>query len=70
MSNPPRPPQQPPVPKPPDPKVGTTAWISCRAKAGCQGKQAVYQMAFTLASGGRSIRYRCSTCGGVFHLTY
>jgi len=55
-------------------------WMSCRASEGCEGKQAeiVWSKAaqpvnpgggFNPQAGGRSIRYRCLTCGQPFHVS-
>lgn len=54
-------------------------WIKCRARKECEGNQAVevFQRAnapvsvdggFEPNAGGRSIRYRCLTCNGTFHV--
>jgi hypothetical protein len=65
------------VGKPEEKKV----WINCRATEGCPGKQAVIVFsrqnsptdpsgsgAFVPEAGGRTIRYRCLTCGKAFHI--
>ena len=55
-------------------------WMSCRATAGCEGKQAEIVFSrvaqpmmpgggFNPQAGSRSIRYRCLTCGQPFHVT-
>jgi hypothetical protein len=62
--------RKPPVPPPVDPMAGKSVWMKCRARAGCEGNSCVYQMRFRLPAGGQSIRYRCATCGGSFHITY
>lgn len=79
MSNPFQPPskppakggdKKPPVPLPRDPQAGKSVWMKCRAKAACEGNNCVYVRKFRLPAGGQSIRYRCSTCNGTFHITY
>ena len=45
-----------------------SVWISCRAKAGCEGKMAVMVFKQKLPEGGQVIRYRCMTCRGSFHI--
>ena len=62
-------PRKRPRKKPKDPMAGKVVWISCRARAGCEGKQAKITMRFKLPQGGTSIRYRCLTCNGVFVVT-
>lgn len=52
----------------PDPDVGKEVWMSCRAKDSCKGNYAKIVMKFKLPAGGRSIRYRCLACNGVFHI--
>ena len=59
----------PPKPAPKDKDAGKVVWISCRARDGCDGKQAIYVMKHKLPQGGTSYRYRCKTCGGAFHIT-
>lgn len=46
-----------------------TVWVSCRAKAGCDGKEARLVFKRKLGSGGKTIRYRCLKCNGAFHIT-
>lgn len=53
-----------------DKQIGTTVWISCRAKQGCPGRQAVLKMKSKLPQGGTAIRYTCTVCKGSFHITY
>ena len=54
-------------------------WIKCRARATCEGNTAVIVYArqsvstsnsggFEPNSGGKSVRYRCLTCKGTFHI--
>lgn len=43
-------------------------WINCRAKAGCEGKEATLVMTANNPGGGRILRYRCMTCKGTWHL--
>jgi len=58
------------VPPKPQKKAGTkTVWITCRAKAGCDGKQAILVFEKKLPQGGTARRYRCTTCNGSFHIT-
>lgn len=80
MSNPFQPPskpparggnnKKPPTPLPPDPQAGKSVWMKCRAKANCEGNTCIYIRKFRLPTGGQSIRYRCTTCTGTFHITY
>jgi len=56
-------------------------WIACRAKEGCPGTYAEIIMvrnqaggpgtigAFNASMGGRFVRYRCLTCGGIFSIS-
>jgi len=64
---------RPKVQRQPPPKVdkdvGKTVWVNCRAKASCEGHESKITMKFKLQNGGNSIRYRCLTCNGVFHIT-
>jgi len=59
-------PKKMPPRKPPEQK---TVWITCRAKAGCEGKQATLVFENKLPEGGTARRYRCQTCNGVFYIT-
>jgi hypothetical protein len=59
-----------PAPKNNDPDIGREVFINCRARAGCKGKLVKITMKFKLATGGNSIRYRCLTCKGAFHITF
>jgi len=47
-------------------------WISCRASEACEGNKAyatlIFQKPIT-AGGGKTTRYRCTTCKGVFTIT-
>ena len=63
----PRPKRKPPPPR--KPLKQKTVWITCRAKAGCEGKQATLVFENKLPEGGTARRYRCLTCGGAFHIT-
>jgi hypothetical protein len=65
-----KPDRKPPRPLPVDPNAGKTMWLKCRAKAGCEGNSCTYQMRFQLPAGGQSVRYRCNTCSGSFHITF
>jgi len=54
------------------PKQGDEVWMSCRANANCEGTKAVivFMQKHPLQhGGGTSIRYRCQTCNGAFHIT-
>ena len=55
-------------------------WIACRSKEGCTGNYAEMihvriqnptpgMGQFEVAAGGKVIRYRCVTCGGVFTIS-
>ena len=55
-------------------------WMACRGTTGCEGQQAEVIFSrvaqpitsdggFQPHAGGRSIRYRCLTCGQPFHIT-
>jgi hypothetical protein len=47
-------------------------WIKCRASEACDGNEAIPTMVFTkpiTQGGGRTTRYRCTTCKGVFTIT-
>jgi hypothetical protein len=56
-----------PVPAPP--VAEKIVWIACRAKQGCEGKQAKVVMQNKTPGGGSATRYRCLTCGGSFHIS-
>jgi len=47
-------------------------WMSCRAAEHCDGNQAyatlIFRKKFT-EGGGRTTRYRCTKCNGVFTIT-
>lgn len=56
-------------------------WMACRGTTGCPGNQAEVvfchvaqpltpEGGFNPQAGGRSIRYRCLTCGQPFHVTF
>lgn len=60
--------QTPPKPAPKDPDAGKIVWISCRAKRGCDGKQATIVFRKRTPGGGVAARYRCMTCSGAFHI--
>ena len=62
------------------PKAGDIVWVACRAKNACEGQQAEIVFlrshgapashgTFNAAAGGRTIRYKCLTCGQPFHIT-
>jgi len=55
-------------------------WIKCRATENCEGNEAILVSKrihkplkaagdFNAQMGGATIRYRCTTCKGVFHVT-
>jgi hypothetical protein len=47
-------------------------WIKCRASEACDGNQAYATMIITrpaTAGGGRTTRYRCCKCNGMFQIT-
>ena len=50
-------------------KVNKQVWMACRATPGCQGKEALIVFRTKLATGGKTIRYRCLGCKGSFHVT-
>ena len=61
------------------PQEKKIVWMACRATEGCKGNQAEIVFIQTSASnlpgggfvpeaGGRSIRYKCLTCGKPFHV--
>ena len=59
----------PPKPPPPHPDVGKQVWVKCRGSRPCGGNTAKIAIVFKLKTGGKSIRYRCTDCNGVFHIT-
>ena len=65
---------------PTEAKKPEIVWVACRAREGCEGKQAevVFSRAhnatmpnggFLPVAGGRTIRYTCLTCKGSFHIS-
>jgi hypothetical protein len=50
-------------------KINKKVWVACRAKARCEGKESLMVFKRKLATGGKTIRYRCLTCGCSFHVT-
>ena len=50
-------------------KINKKVWVACRAKPLCEGKEALMVFKSKLASGGKTIRYKCLTCGCSFHVT-
>ena len=44
-------------------------WISCRSKAHCPGNEALVVFKRSMPKGGKTIRYRCTTCNGAFHIS-
>ena len=63
-----KPKKTPPKPAPKHKDAGKVVWISCRAKAGCEGNQA--ELVFRNKTGGEgtTARYKCMSCGGAFHI--
>ena len=68
--------QNPQAPAEPPKKI---VWIKCRASEGCEGNQAEIVFvhnaspvsgdgSFIPEAGGRSVRYKCTTCGNPFHV--
>jgi hypothetical protein len=53
-----------------DPDIGKEVFVNCRAKQSCPGQRSKIVMKFKLPAGGTSIRYRCLTCKGTFHITF
>jgi hypothetical protein len=56
---------------------GKVVWIACRAHENCPGNHAVMLSTRTVppapgqfipTQGARSVRYRCTTCNGVFSI--
>ena len=45
-----------------------TVWIKCRAREKCEGNQATVVFKKRRPGGGWSVRYRCLSCGGTFHV--
>lgn len=43
-------------------------WMNCQAPGKCEGTQAVLIMKFITKGVGRTFRYKCTTCGGHFHI--
>jgi len=67
MSNP----QPPDLPEQPQTVDKDVVWMNCRAKKGCEGHyaKAVFKKTIPLVDGGgESVRYRCMTCNGVWHI--
>lgn len=59
----------PPKPAPPrKPQKKEVLWMACRAKTGCPGQQAERVWSSKTPGGGNAVRYRCTTCGGSFHI--
>jgi len=56
------------APKPQAKPVEETVWMSCRAKQGCEGKQAKVVFRKRTGGGGVASRFRCLACGGSFHI--
>ena len=47
-------------------------WMKCRASEACDGNQAYATMIFArpfVQGGGKTVRYRCLKCNGVFSIT-
>jgi len=65
---------------PTQPQSGDKVWIMCRAKNACEGQQAeivfiqrpgqgAKRGEFVPTAGGKTIRYKCLTCGQPFHIS-
>ena len=63
------------MPKKKDEQEPKIVHITCHAKAGCDGTNAVMMKvsdrnlnlgAGAIAGGGKTVRYRCQSCNGVF----
>lgn len=59
----------PPKPKPKRNTPKRIVWVACRARAGCEGKQCEIVWDKKTKGGGRNLRYKCTTCGGAFHVS-
>jgi hypothetical protein len=60
--------KKPPKPAPQKEQKVEIVWMSCRARAGCEGKQQQVVWKHRQPGGGFNFRYRCTTCNGVWHL--
>lgn len=61
----------PKAPPPPHPDVGKEVLMTCRVKGrSCPGRLMRITMVFSLPEGGNAYRYRCTTCNGVFHISF
>jgi hypothetical protein len=72
MQNVPKVPNLRPQPSAPE-KGKNVVWMSCRARAHCEGKYAKLTLTktnSTMAGGGTWRRYQCESCGGVWTLTH
>lgn len=49
-------------------KKGDTAWVSCRAREKCEGKQATIVSHKKREGGGHKTVYRCKSCDHLFVL--
>lgn len=49
-------------------KKGDTAWVSCRAREKCEGKQATIVSHKKREGGGHKTVYRCKSCNHLFVL--
>lgn len=56
----------PPKPQKKQPEV--TVWMACRAARPCGGQQATVVWQKKTPGGGTDSRYRCTKCGGSFHI--
>lgn len=57
----------PPVPKPK--KERKRVWVACRARQKCEGKTCEVVWSKKKPGGGRNTRYKCTACGGAFHIS-
>jgi len=55
-------------PKPQKKQPEEIVWMACRADRPCGGKQAKVVYRKKLPGGGTEARYRCTSCGGSFHI--
>ena len=55
-------------PKPQKKQPEETVWMACRASRPCGGQTARVVYRKKLPGGGTEGRYRCTQCGGSFHI--
>jgi hypothetical protein len=53
---------------PPVPDGKRQVWITCRGSRPCGGKTATMVFRNRRPGGGFDVRYRCTQCGGSFHV--